>query len=87
MMSNMNRVWKEFLKNLAWPAGLMGYFVAVITGSVYLESISRGGGVIAVFVFLVLPTLAYLVRDMWLDAKEKVEQENERLMREIGRNR
>ncbi len=79
----MSRVWKHFLKNLAWPTGFAVYLIAVIIGATYLESLFEGSGLAVVITFVCLPMLAYLVRDMWRDAKEKVEQENRDMMRTL----
>jgi hypothetical protein len=79
----MNRVWKHFFKNLAWPVGIAAYLISVATGAAYVDSLFTGGGFVVVFVFLILPFLAYLVRDMWLDAKRKVEWENKDMMQTL----
>jgi uncharacterized membrane protein YhdT len=79
----MPRVWKHFLKNLAWPVGIAAYIFSVVTGGVYLETQFEGGAMLTVLIFIALPILVYLVRDMWRDAKEKVKWENEDLLRNI----
>ena len=87
----MNRVWKHFFKNLAWPVGITAYtFGSLTAGSyiaIWLGYDSEAGVQISALVMIVLPVLAYLVRDMWLDAKRKVEWENEEMMRTLkGKN-
>ena len=79
----MPRVWKHFLKNLAWPAGITAYIFAVSVGGVYADTLFEGGSLVVVCVFLAFPALAYLVRDMWRDAKQKVERENYEMMRTL----
>ena len=79
----MPRVWKHFLKNLAWPVGIATYIIAVSFGAVYADTLFKGGGFAVACVFLIFPVLAYLVRDMWIDAKEKVERENREMMRTL----
>ena len=80
----MNRVWKQFLKNLAWPGGIAVYVWGVIALAVYVEkNMYEGGTIIVALLFIVLPALVFLIRDMWLDAKRKVEWENRELMRNI----
>ena len=80
----MNRVWKQFLKNLAWPAGIAVYVWGVIALAIYVEkNMYEGGTIIVALLFIALPTLVFLIRDMWLDAKRKVEWENRELMRNI----
>ena len=76
----MNRVWKHFLKNLAWPVGIASYIVAVSIGGVYADTLFKGGSLVVVSIFIAFPVLAYFVRDMWRDAKEKVEWENRKMM-------
>lgn len=82
----MSRVWKHFLKNLAWPAGAASYIVAVSLGAAYADTLFKGSGFAVAFVFVFLPILVYLIRDMWRDAKDKVERENRELMRDIKGN-
>ena len=76
----MSRVWKHFLKNLAWPVGILAYVTAVSFGAAYAETLFKGAGAFIAFAFAIafvgLPVLVYLVREMWIDAKEKVEREN-----------
>ena len=79
----MPRVWKHFLKNLAWPVGIAAYIFSVATGGVYLETRFEGGAMLTVLIFIVLPMVVYLVHDMWQDAKRKVEWENDEMMRRI----
>lgn len=76
----MPRIWKYFLKSLAWVVGVAAYIVAVAFGAAYADTLFKGGGFVVAFVFVVLPMLVYLVRDMWREAKEKVERENREMM-------
>jgi len=76
----MSRVWKHFLKNLAWPVGVAAYIIAVSFGATYADTLIESGGFAVAFVFVILPIIVYLVREMWHDAKEKVEQENRELL-------
>ena len=79
----MSRVWKQFLKNLAWPVGFATYLFSVATGATYIETLYVGGGLLVVVLFVALPVAIYLIRDMWRDAKQKVEWENEQMMRSL----
>jgi hypothetical protein len=79
----MPRVWKHFLKNLAWPVGLAAYIFVVIVGAEHADTLFENGAVAVVVLFVVLPIAVYLVRDMWRDAKQKVKWENEDLLRDI----
>lgn len=81
----MPRVWKHFLKNLAWPVSIAGYLFAVVTGAVYLEAVYNGSAVAVVTLFIVLPVAVYLICEMWRAAKRKVEWENEDILRKVKR--
>ena len=73
----MNRVWKKFFRKLAEPVGIMAYVTFVVGLSVWtIENVSQGMGIVVFFIMLPVPALAYLIRDMWRDAKWEIEQEN-----------
>jgi putative effector of murein hydrolase LrgA (UPF0299 family) len=80
----MSRVWKHFLKNITVPVVFVAYVLFVIGGSQYLNH--NYGEILALLFFsvtFVIPVVGWLVRDMWRDAKEKVEEENRDMMRRI----
>jgi hypothetical protein len=79
----MSRVWKEFLKNLAWPVGFAAYLFAVTVGADYANTLVKGGALIVVVLFICIPVTVFLIRDMWRDAKRKVDWENEETMRAL----
>lgn len=79
----MNRVWKQFFKNLAWPTGIAAYAILVSFGAAYANTLFTAGGVLVVALFICVPVLACLVRDMWLEAKRTVDRENEEMMRTL----
>lgn len=83
----MSRVWRHFLKNLAWPFGFVTYIIAVVAAANYANTLIIGAGVGVMIVFVVFPILAYLIRDLWQDAKEKVERENYEMMRSLKGNK
>jgi hypothetical protein len=83
----MSRVWKHFLKNLAWPVGIAAYIVAVSFGAAYAETLFKSGGFTVAMIFVIMPVLAYLIRDMWRDAKEKVKEEDYREQRIVEKMR
>ena len=80
----MSRVWKHFLINITVPVGFVAYVLFVTGGSQYLN---HNYGEIVALLFLsvtfVIPVVVWLVRNMWLDAKDKVEEENRDMMRRI----
>lgn len=79
----MPRVWKYFLKNLAWPVGFATYIFAVVAGADYANGLFDGGAIVVAVLFICVPITVYLIRDMWRDAKQKVEWENEQLIRKL----
>jgi len=82
----MNRVWKQFFKNLAWPVGIAVYVWGIVFASYYVDSLYKDRGVIVVVVFMVLPGLVFFVCETWRDAKRKVERENEKMIRILKGN-
>jgi hypothetical protein len=82
----MSRVWKHFLKNLAVPVGFVVYILFVTGGAQYLNhNYSEFLGLLFFGVIFVIPVVGCLVRSMWLDAKDKVEEENRDMIRRIKR--
>ena len=80
----MSRVWKHFLKNLAVPVGCVAYVLFVTGGAQYLNhNYGESMGLLFFGVTFVIPIVGWLVRNMWLDAKDKVEEENRDMMRRI----
>ena len=79
----MNRVWKQFFKNLAWPVGFAAYLFTVVIGAEYANMLFEGAALIVVVLFICIPVAVFLIRDMWRDAKQKVEWENEQTMRAL----
>ena len=47
------------------------------------ENVSEGWAALVGFIMFPVPMFAYLVRDMWRDAKREVEWENSDMMRRI----
>lgn len=82
----MSRVWKRFLKNLAWPTGIAAYAILVGAGAAYADTLFTAGGPIVVALVVCVPALVYLVRDMWLEAKHTVDRENKEMMRSLKGN-
>lgn len=83
MENNMNRVWKYFLKSLAKPLVAMAYILFVMINGVWLEQYYTGAVALSISIFIVMPLMASMLRDMWLDAKRKVDFENEQMLRKI----
>lgn len=81
------RVWKYFFRNLAWPVGITGYLVAVCLGAAYVEGLVAGGAFVVPMLFIALPVLSFLIREMWQDAREKVEHENRQMMNALKGNK
>ena len=73
----MSRVWKRFFRKLAEPAGIMAYVIFAVGLSGWtIENVSQGMGIVVFVIMILVPALAYIIRDMWLDAKREVEWEN-----------
>jgi len=66
--------------------GVAAYIIAVSFGATYANTIVDSGGFAVAMTFVVLPVIVYLVRDMWRDAKEKVEREDQEVMRTLKSN-
>jgi tetrahydromethanopterin S-methyltransferase subunit E len=79
----MNRVWKYFLKSLAKPLAGLSYILVVVLSGVWVEQYYIGAGALSISIFIVMPLMVLLLRDMWRDAKEKVERENKEMMRTL----
>jgi len=79
----MNKVWKQFLKNIMWPIVTALYMLVVVFGAVWLEEQSEGSALLVVAVFIILPTISWLVRDMWQEAKEQVDTETKEMINKL----
>ena len=80
----MNRVWKKFFGKLAEPVIIMAYvsFATVLvmwTGA----NVSEGMAIVVFCIMIPIPMIAFMLRDMWRQAKSEVEWENRELMRDI----
>jgi hypothetical protein len=69
--------------------GTVAYIFGSLTAGAYIAlalGFDPQAGIIASsLVMICFPVLVYIVRDMWHDAKEKVERENRQLMRDLGK--
>jgi hypothetical protein len=83
----MSRVWKRFLIKVSKGVGVIAYvlgsmfaggFVAGWLGFDVEAGIFAGAGVM-----VFLPMIAYLLRDIYRDAKQEVEWENREMMRTL----
>lgn len=80
----MPRVWKKFIRKLAEPMGVMAYILFAVGLTMWTaEYVSKGASIIVFVIMIPVPMFAYLVRDMWRQAKSEVEWENEDMMRRI----
>ena len=80
----MNRVWKKFLGKLVEPLAFMAYIIFAVGLTMWTaENVSQGMSVVVFVIMLPVPMFAYLIRDMWRDAKSEVEWENRDMMRRI----
>ena len=80
----MNRVWKKFFRKLAEPMGVMAYILFALGLTMWTaEYVSQGMSIIVFVIMIPVPMFAYLVRDMWRQAKSEVEWENRDMMRRL----
>ena len=80
----MNRVWKKFFRKLAEPVGITAYILFAVGLTMWTaEYVSQGMSIIVFVIMIPVPMFAYLVRDMWRDAKREVEWENRDMMRRL----
>ena len=73
----MNRVWKKFFRKLAEPVGVAAYILLAVGLTMWTaEYVSQGVSIVVFVIMLPVPMFAYLIRDMWRQAKTEVEWEN-----------
>jgi len=73
----MNRVWKKFFRKLAEPLAFMAYIIFAVGLTMWTaENVSQGMSIVVFVIMLPVPMFAYLIRDMWRQAKDEVEWEN-----------
>lgn len=74
----MNRVWKKFFRKLAEPVGTMCYIMFAIGLTLWTaENVSEDWAALVGFIMFPVPMFAYLIRDMWRDAKREAEKKKE----------
>mgnify|MGYP000983385796 CR=1 FL=1 len=73
----MPRVWKKFFSKLAAPVAIIVYafFTVGLTGWT-VENVNETTGIVVFVIMIPVPAFAFLIRDMWRDAKREVEWEN-----------
>lgn len=80
----MNRVWKKFFRKLAEPMGVMAYILFALGLTMWTaEYVSQGASIVVFVIMLPVPMFAYIIRDMWRQAKSEVEWENRDMMRSL----
>jgi len=73
----MNRVWKKFLGKFVEPLAYMAYGMFAIGLTMWSGTVvNEFTGIAVFFIMIVVPGFAFLIRDMWRDAKREVEWEN-----------
>lgn len=90
----MNRIQKRFLskigKFVGFFVGSSIYLILAIFVPEYIFQTLLGfesglGAFIGMMIFIVLPILGIIIRDVYQDAKLEVESENRQMMRELGK--
>ena len=80
----MNRVWKKFFRKLAEPIGIVAYILFAMGLTLWTaENVNEGTSMLVFVIMIPVPMFAYLIRDMWRQAKSEVEWENRDMMRRI----
>ena len=83
----MSRVWKRFLLKVGKGVAAISYVLGsmVLGGfiSPWLGYDPEAGILVAALIMVVLPMIAFLLRDTYKDAKQEVEWENREMMRRI----
>lgn len=80
----MSRVWKKFLQKLVEPVSIFAYVGLTFFVGDYFRNIYGDWGFVAAFaVMIIIPGVAFIIKEMWLSAKREVEFENQELMRQI----
>jgi hypothetical protein len=80
----MSRIWKRFLFKVAKGVAVISY----VLGSMFVGGFIAGwlgydpeAGIMAgAFVMVIFPIIAFLLRDIYQDAKREVEWENRKMM-------
>jgi hypothetical protein len=86
----MSRVWKKFLLKVGKGAAFVSYVVGSMVAGGFIAEWLIGDpdpGIFAgAFIFVILPMIVSLLRDIYRDTKAEVERENRELMRTLGKN-
>jgi hypothetical protein len=83
----MSRVWKRFFIKMSKGVGVIAY----VLGSMFSSGFVAGwlgydieAGILAgAMLFIILPMVAFLLRDLYRDAKQEIEWENRKMMNAI----
>jgi putative effector of murein hydrolase LrgA (UPF0299 family) len=83
----MSRVWKRFFIKMSKGVGGIAY----VLGSMFAGGFIAGwlgydieAGILAgAMLFIILPMVAFLLRDLYRDAKQEIEWENRKMMNAI----
>lgn len=80
----MSRVWKRFLIKVSKGVGVIAYVLGSMLAGGFIAGwlgVDIQAGILAgALVLVVLPMIAYMLRDLYKDAKQEVEWENRRMM-------
>lgn len=87
----MSRVWKRFLFKVGKGVAVISYVLgSMLLGgfiSHWLGYDPEAGIFIGVMTMVVLPMIAFLLRDTYKDAKQEVEWENRKMMSALKGNK
>jgi hypothetical protein len=77
----MNRVWKRFFRKLAEPVSFALYFFGTMLLAEYVGSFYGNMGFFIVWAVMVLvPFFAWMLKEIYRQAKQEVDIENQELL-------
>ncbi len=83
----MIKVWKRFFyKVFVVTVWMVGVFATVL-GGILLSANYLGDPGIGLFGSLIMLFVLFLLKETYADSRREIERENEKLMRELGRDR
>lgn len=88
----MSRVWKRFFYKVGYASLFVTYvlsalFVPEVISITFFGQEPGLGVIIGSLLFLAIPGIGFILRDVYRESKREVEYENKNLMRNLGDTR
>ena len=84
----MSRVWKRFLKKISYAIGFILYGAATMAVPEFVFQffdLPPGmGSTVGLVLFIGVPIIGFIIRDVYRDCKHEVERENREMMKTLG---